>query len=252
MKGIVYYTHHYLPENIMEAVQDTIRSSGLPVVSVSLRPMDFGKNVVLDLKPGVMTMFKQILAGLEASKADTIFLAEHDIFYHSSHFDFNPPKKDTYYYNANVWRWDYPKDRFITYDHLTSLSGLCADRELLLNHYQKRLEKIAEKGWEDGRDPNWARKIGYEPGKKRRRGGFLDEPTAEWRSEYPNIDIRHKRTITPPKVTLDSFRHPPTGWRETTSDRIEGWESYDFSLEGDIDGLRCRRVGQITFWDATL
>jgi len=223
-KSIVYYTDCRLPEPIMLAVQNTIRASGLPIISVSLKPIDFGDNIVLEAKPSVVTMFNQILAGLEKSEADTVFFCEHDCLYNESHFDFNPPRRDTYYYNTNVWRWDYPKDRLITYDHLISLSGLCADRKLLINHYFLRLQKIVEKGWEDGRDPNWARKIGYEPGKKRRRGGFMDEETAEWRSAYPNIDIRHKRTITPPKVTLESFRHQPTGWKEREWKQIDGWD----------------------------
>jgi hypothetical protein len=70
--------------------------------------------------------------------------------------------------------------------------------------------------------------MGYEPGKKRRRGGFMDEEISFWQSPYPLIDIRHKRTLTPPKVTLDSFRHPPKRWEETTFERIQGWEPCDF------------------------
>jgi hypothetical protein len=252
VKGLVYYTDNRLPEPIFSAVQREVLKSNLPIISVSLKPIDFGINIVLDLKPSVISMFKQILKGLESSSSDMIFLVEHDVLYHSSHFSFKPPRRDTYYYNTNVWRWKYPHDYLITYDHLISLSGLCADRDLLINHYTKRLEIIEKNGWEDGRDPNWARKIGYEPGKKRRRGGFMDEPIDEWKSAFPNIDIRHKRTITPPKVTLDSFRHLPTGWKESRFDQIKGWECFDFSLKGGINGLKCKKMGQITFWDATI
>ena len=208
----------------MKAVQERIAESNLPIIAVSLKPVKFGHiNIVWPANPSVMAMFKQITIGLELSRAKYVFLAEHDVLYHNSHWKFTPPRDDTYYYNVNVWRWDYPKDRFITYDGLRSLSGLCANRELLLNHYRKRLEVIKKNGFEDGRDPNWARKMGYEPGKSRKRGGFMDEPIEEWRSEFPNIDIRHRRTITPPKVTLDSFRHKPEGWLETTMAGIEGW-----------------------------
>jgi hypothetical protein len=230
MREIIYYTNNLLAENIMITVQGQILKSDLPVLSVSLKSIDFGNNVVVDAEPGVITMFKQILTGLEVSKADTVFLAEHDVLYHPSHFSFAPIRDNIYYYNTNVWRWDYPKDRLITYDHLAQLSGLCASRKLLLNHYFLRLQKIEEKEFEDGRDPNWARKMGYEPGKAKRRGGFLDEETAEWQSAYPNIDIRHKGTVTPPKVSLNSFRHQPTGWRETTLDKVEGWDGWNFQF----------------------
>ena len=227
MKGAIYYTHNVLDGHvIMSMCQEQIKKSFTgEIISVSLKPINFGKNIVLPLTSSVMTMFNQILTGLEHSTADIIFLLEHDVLYHKSHFDFVPPRDDTYYYNTNVWRWKYPTDYFITYDNLASLSGLCANRKLLLNHYRKRLELISDRGWEDGRDPGWARKIGYEPGKAKRRGGFMDENREEWRSEYPNIDIRHKRCLTPPKVTLDSFKHPPTNWQETTFENIKGWNS---------------------------
>jgi hypothetical protein len=81
---------------------------------------------------------------------------------------------------------------------------------------------------EDGRDPSWARRMGYEPGKKKRRGGFLDEPADYWKSEYPLIDIRHSGTLTPAKVNLNSFKHKPTGWKEATMDEIKGWNLKEF------------------------
>jgi len=214
MKGIIYYTHNQCEENIFKAVQKTILDSELPRVSCSLKPIEFGDNVVLDLEPGVVTMTKQILTALEKSQEKYVFFCEHDVLYHKSHFDFTPPRDDTYYYNENVWRWDYPNDRFIGYDGLKSLSGMCCNRELAINHYRTKLELIEKNGWEEGRDPYWMRRIGYEPGKEKRRGGFLDEKKDVWKSEYPLIDIRHRGTITKPKVTLDSFKSQPTGWKE--------------------------------------
>lgn len=224
-KGAIYYTHKQYPNKEMFlAVQKTIMESGLPIVSVSLGPVNIGKNIVLDMVPGVITMTKQILIALENSESKYIFFCEHDVFYHPSHFKFTPPRDDTYYYNTNVWRWDFPKDRLITYDGLKSLSGMCCNRELALNHYKKKLELIKEMGWEDGRDPYWARRIGYEPGKSKKRGGFMDEKTDTWHSKYPLIDVRYRGTITKPKVTLDSFKHQPTGWKEIKFNQLKGWE----------------------------
>ena len=218
MKGIIYYTDNRLKEPIYSAVQKQLLSIGLPIVSVSLKPIEFGKNIVLNLEPGIITMTRQILTALEASESDMIFFAEHDVLYHSSHFDFTP--KDLFFYNTNVWRWDYPFNRLITYDHLKSLSGLCAKRELLINHYRKRLEFIKERGWNDtSQEPIWIRKIGHEPGKSRSK---LFERTEEWKSEYPNIDIRHRGTITRRKCRLVDFKHPPVNWKKSTLN-ILGW-----------------------------
>lgn len=222
-KGIIYYTDSRLNGLIYLMVQESILESGLPIVSCSLKPIDFGKNIVVDSEPSMMTLFRQILKALENSNSDYIFFCEHDVLYHKSHFDFTPSRDDTYYYNTNVWRWDYPKDRFISYDGLKSLSGMCCNRELAINHYRKRLDYIERMKYKDGRDPDWARKMGYEPGKSLKRGGFLEETTENWRSEFPIIDIRHKGVLTPKKVTLDSFKHLPIGWKETRLTEIPYW-----------------------------
>lgn len=230
-KEIIYYTHNKCEPNIFKAAQKTILQASLPIVSVSLKPINFGRNFTVDLEPGVLTMTRQILYALEEATAKYVFFCEHDVLYHPSHFEFTPPEDDVYYYNQNVWRWDFPNDRLIGYDGLSSLSGMCCNRELALKHYQERIALIEEKGWDNGRDPKWARVIGYEPGKEKRRGGFKNEKKEYWRSKYPLIDIRHDGTITKPKVTLDSFKHQPTGWKEIKLNQLNGWEMADINIQ---------------------
>ena len=227
IKSICFYTHNICDPGIFKASQETIRRSALPIVSVSLKPLgNMGKNIVLDLTPGVITYTKQILTALENTESKYVFFTEHDVLYSLDHFDFVPPTEDTYYFNENVLRWDFPKDRLIGYNGLRSLSGMCCNRELALNYYRTKLELIKRKGWEEGRDPRWMRVIGYEPGKSRRRGGFLDEKVDSWRSKFPLIDIRHGKTVTKPKVHLSSFRHKPQNWKEIKLSEVDGW-SFD-------------------------
>jgi len=227
MKSIIYYTDNSVADPIFSIVQKQILKANLPVLSVSLSPIRFGKNIVLHLPANIVSMIKQIIKGLEESTSTYVFFCEHDVLYPVSHFDFTPLTDTIFYYNANVWRWNYPTNVAITYDRLISLSGLCVNRELALLHYRKRLKKIEEMHWDlDTRkhEPAWARKWGYEPGtKKIRRGGFSDDDFETWSSLYPIIDIRHGKTFSPPKVTLESFKHLPTGWREASLDTLEGW-----------------------------
>lgn len=236
-KGIIYYTDNRLDEPIFSAVQKQLLKSGLPIVSCSLKPMAFGTNVVLDLSPGPTTMFEQILAALKASEAESVFFCEHDVLYHPTHFDFTPPKKDVFYYNTNVWRWDWGGNRVITFDNFQSVSGLCVNREKAIENYEKRLKIIYEKGYDrlpTRGNPDWARKMGYEPGKPKRIGGFSDESMGYWRSAYPNIDIRHQKTMTPRKMTLESFVHKPVGWREAMIDELPGWNLRMSNILNDI------------------
>lgn len=225
-KGIIYYTNNRLDEPIFSTVQKQIANSGLPIVSVSHTPLNFGKNFVLNEPSGIVTMIKQIEFALRKSDVDYVFFCEHDVLYPNSHFEFTPTRDDMFYYNSHVYRWDYPKDRLITYHRLISLSGLCVNRKFAHDHYKKRLTKMYENEFDKdtSREPLWARKWGYEPGtKKIRRGGFSDDDFETWESRLPIIDIRHKKTFSPPKTKLDDFTHLPENWNEITRDEVPGW-----------------------------
>lgn len=162
---------------------------------------------------------------LEESKEESVFFCEHDILYHTSHFDFIPPRDDTFYYNSNVWKWEYGKTRVITYDHQASVSGLCVNRKLALEFYQNRLRLIYKEGYDKlptWGNPTWARGLGYEPGG--RTNGIESAVAGEWRSEFPLIDIRHGHNMTPKKMEEDGFRNKPTGWKEDSIENLPGWD----------------------------
>jgi hypothetical protein len=203
-----------------------ILESGLPITSVSLKAIQFGKNIVVEGERSYPTMVKQILTALENSRDDYVFFTEHDVLYPKCHFDFTPPKDNIFYYNSNIWRWRCWDDKAITYDRLLSLSCLCVNRKFALEHYKFRQKKVLELGLDEfrSREPRWARRWGYEPGtKKIKRGGFNDDDFETWSSEYPIVDIRHTKTFSRPKVTLEEFTHPPTNWRVIPIEEIPGW-----------------------------
>lgn len=219
MKGIIYYSSNRIKEPIRVGVLRELEKSGLPIT----------KNTTVVGTVGALSMFHQILDCLERAKEKYVFFCEHDVLYHQSHFDFTPPRDDTYYYNTNVWRWAYGRDgegrKIVTYDNLVSVSGLCVNRELARDFYKNRLKIIYNNGWDalpTFGNPQWARELGYEPGKK---NTYEERPKSEeWRSEYPNIDIRHTRSMTIPHLETKEFVHQPTNWKEDIIDNIPGWD----------------------------
>src|SRR3990167_6686424 len=115
--GGIYYTDNSLDPLIMGVCQDQLRRAfdESKIVSVSLEPMDFGKNIVLENRvKSYPTMTEQILMALENSVADYIFFLEHDMLYHESHFNFIPPRNDLYFYNVQNWRWRWGTDVVVT------------------------------------------------------------------------------------------------------------------------------------------
>lgn len=225
VKNIIYYTDNRLSEPLYSTVQKRILESGLPVVSASLKPIEFGRNEVVWGQPNYPTMVEEILSCLRRSPGKYVFFCEHDVLYPPSHFDFTPPRDDVYYYNRHVWRWFYGSDKAVRYERMLPLSCLCCSRELALKHYSLRFDLIrANLAAFNSREPGLARTWGYEPGtKKKRRGGLTDDDFETWYSAEPVIDVRHKGTYSPPKVTLDSFKHAPVNWQETSIDQLTYW-----------------------------
>jgi hypothetical protein len=214
-KGIVYYTDNRLDPKIMVAVQEQLKKIGLPITSVSLKPLDFGENIVLPLERGHLTMFKQILAGLEASKADIVYFCEHDVLYHPSHFEFTPPRKDVYYYNENTWKVDKETGRALFY-YCKQTSGLCTYRDLAIQHYKERIKRVEAEG-------RFPRRMGFEPGTHSPPNGVDHYKAEAYWSEVPNVDIRHEGNLTANRWSQDQFRSQRScrGWTE--GDSVPCW-----------------------------
>jgi hypothetical protein len=227
-KCAIYYSDNRAKQFILDRCKDEIRKNcPYPVVSVTLKPTDLGTNIVLEgYVRSYPTMVKQIVVALENSKEDVVYFLENDVLYTKSHFDFTPPREDIYYYNVNNYRWYIKEDFAITYGGLHSLSALCCYRKTALEHFRKRLAWIEETGMDKirSREPRWGRKFGYEPGtKEKRKGGFSDEKFEVWRSELPNIDLRHRHCFSAPKTHKEDFKHIPKDFKEVPLKDIPHW-----------------------------
>lgn len=213
-KGIVYYTDNRCQERIMSAVRNRLNwcKINYPLVSVSQYPMDFGHNVVIPCKPSILSMFKQILEGLHILTTDFVFLTEHDVLYHPCHFDFEPRTDDTYYYNTNVWTLNSETGEALHYDGMRKTSCLVANRELLIDHYTKKIAYVEKHGF--------SYRLGFEPGKRN-----IDAHGFEtYNSAVPNIDIKHGNNIMPWRGKLSQYRNRrrlESSWQ--LSDSIPYW-----------------------------
>jgi len=218
MVEILYYSHNQLDgTEVNNWCRETILAANLPIISVTQKPTDFGKNILFERRGKSHSfLYRQILIGLEASEAEYLFFCEHDVLYHPSHFEFRPPRDDVYFYNNNVYKYRLADRKIITYD-CGWLSQLCASRELLLRHYKKRLDLIKA----------GHRAYGYEPGsgqsKKIDNVGF-----ERWNSQFPNIDIRHGGNWTGVnRMNPDEFKNKDNcrNWRELTVGELPGWDA---------------------------
>jgi glycosyltransferase involved in cell wall biosynthesis len=240
-KGLVYYSDCRPDSAILETVRrqlDRVRPG--PIYSVTLAQVslpDGWKGHVLEAERSYLSMFRQILAGLEALETEYVFLVEHDCLYPEEHFAFTPPTRDRVYYNQHVWKVDADIGRALHY-RCSQTSGLCADRQLLIEHYRRRVGMVEQSGF--------SRAMGFEPGTHNRAERVDDLTSETWMSSVPIVDIRHGKNLTASRWTKGEFRnqHFTEGWTEGTG--VPGWgETFgrfnDF-LQGVKDGAVLQAV----------
>jgi hypothetical protein len=216
-KGLVYYTDNTLEEKIFLACQKQLLKCmdvhHFPIYSISQKPIDFGINIVMDLERSVLSMFKQILKGIEECKTDVIFLIENDLLYHPSHFDFTPERGDHFYYNRNMWHVSSVDGKAVYYLH-NDPSNMCAHRDLLLKHYSKVVAMVEKDGWRS--------RYGFSPPKGLPKDQAVGHYTT-YMSEVPNIDIRHPGAFTRQRMDKSQFRSENSCREWTESDGVPGW-----------------------------
>ena len=171
-KVIVYFTDSRLEEGLDEAVRKQIlrAANGIPIISVTQKPIDFGRNICVGVKPrNFLNLYRQLLTGIKATEKDSIvFTCEHDVFYHASHFAFTPPRKEKIYYNLNRFYWMRNKDFYISTIGKRALSQGVGHRDVFLAHAKEQVI---------------TREIGA--------ASPCVGPFKNFESKCPNIDIRH-------------------------------------------------------------
>jgi len=189
-REIIYYTDNVPSKSFLSIIQRQIlRACGdIPIISVSQKPIEFGRNIVMaGIGRSNLSIYRQILAGLEASDADIVNFVEHDVIYHPDHFGFVPPDNTAFWYNSNVWKVR-ASDGQAVYYRTSGLSLMVCYRDIAIPHYRERVEKQKA-----GTLP---RQTGHEPGHHLAPRGLGTIPAKFFMSEHPCIDIRHKKNKT--------------------------------------------------------
>lgn len=100
MKTVVYYTSNredpVFEERIQQNLYDNIK--GVPLISVSQKPIDFGKNICVgDVGTSNLNVFRQIQIGVRTAETKFICLAEADYLHPKEYFEYEPEVDDIFY-----------------------------------------------------------------------------------------------------------------------------------------------------------
>jgi len=118
---IIYYTSNRENPEFEGKIQDNIikNCGGLPIISVSHKPIDFGTNICVGEKPlSYSNVLRQTLIGLKAAKTEFCIGTEDDCLYPPKYFQFTPPTKDNVYRYTNIVVNFDGRDRFWKKDYV--------------------------------------------------------------------------------------------------------------------------------------
>lgn len=221
MITVLYYSSNKVAEDIQRVVLNNIRGMKNPVVSVTQKPVDLGKNICIgEVGSSWLNLYKQLKIAAEAAETEYVAMAEDDCLYTQEHYDWIPPRNDTFYYNENVWfvQWggNHPELNGMYSNYWTdrkALSQLVCSRDILLKDIELKLkflegdipiETIGEPGISRlmqaralANKKGHGHSLGMTLGEMAER---LDATKAEtFRTTLPNLDIKGGWNFTGPK-----------------------------------------------------
>ena len=184
---VIYYTANRAPEEFARRVREHLlwASAGIPIISVSQKPIDFGGNIhAKGLVPSFYNVYRQILMGAERAKTEFVACAEDDTLYVPEYFNYKPPT-NAFYYNRNCWHLR-PKGFF--YRRNVLMSQCVAPTELMVDALRRRFEKFKETDFIPG-------EFG-EPGRWEVKLGLPQVEMGQFHVEPCTITIRHRASLS--------------------------------------------------------
>ena len=217
-KTIIYLTDNVLDEKINTLCRRNILESigGLPLISVSHKPIDFGTNICVGvIKRSSLTINLQMMKALERVETEFIAIAEHDCLYTKEHFEFTPPDNN-FWYNENVWVLQSIANQqyggmFSTFKDRKANSQLICNTQEMIKATQDRIDMMSDPAWLE-RYPTGrigeAGAIKYKHAMRLAIGKSIEHVREKlkvyitkyegknWNTKIPNIDIRHDNNYT--------------------------------------------------------
>lgn len=145
---VVYYTANHLKTNFFEKTKSCLLEAvdDYPLITVSHKPLDFGQNIVVtNLDRSYLSLYKQILIGIQAANTEFVALAEDDVLYHKDHFSRYRPSKGVFGYNLNKWSiYTWSKTPIFSHKHRRTNLSLICHREDLIEALKERLLVVEE------------------------------------------------------------------------------------------------------------
>jgi hypothetical protein len=206
-RTIIYFTDNSLDEKLAEVCRKQLLKSadGIPIISVSQKPLDFGKNICVgDIGRSHLSLFKQLTTGIMYATTPVVVIAEHDCLYTPEHIKWGLPALDVFYYNNNQWFAQYGGDRNGLYTHMRRrvLSQLLVGRDIARRALMERIELLEAgytliKGAAGACEPGCLDDQAFlAPANKDLGKDIMKWKAERFSTKLPNLDIRHGKNFS--------------------------------------------------------
>lgn len=181
---IIYYTSNREDPGFEGRVIENLLSvsKGLPIISVSQKPLDLGKNICVgDVGTSGFNMFRQVQIALEIATTPYVISAEADCIYPPDYFEFVPPELDRCYRDSNLYVMPDARDYYFH-----KVEGATHAQIVGREYYKQTLEKLFEGA------PKWSIEEKNFP-KERTRQNDVFGKIYYWKTENPVFQIKTHR-----------------------------------------------------------
>lgn len=186
---VVFYTANVISNYFMDAVKINLMKAtdGLPIISVSHKPLDLGLNIVVDLPRHHLSIYKQALIGAKAAQTPFIALCEDDVLYSPEHFKRRPSPGKFAYNVANWGVYTWMKEPIYSWKGRRALLACICERDLFIEAMEERFARYPN---DDADLSLWA-----EPGKYERQLGVTVRETEKFWTNPPNVVFSHEQAL---------------------------------------------------------
>lgn len=186
---LLYYSACLVEERFANNIRRHLLSlfpASIPIISVTHKPMDFGKNIPVEgFEVSIYNIYKQILLGAEAAETPYVACCEDDAMYNLGHFSYRPPL-DTFAYNMNRW---VVNPSIFFHRNRANMSMCMAPRDHLVATLRRRFEKFPTLLQRD-------QLVGFgEPGRSEFKLGLPPVKMALFNSEQPTLVFNHRPSV---------------------------------------------------------
>jgi len=188
---VIYYTSNSIKPHFYNNTKKYLleATKGLPIITVSQKPVDFGENIVVgDIGVSHINIYRQALLGAKTAKTKYIGMAEDDVLYSPYHFSAYKPRDGFFSYDMNMWciyTWTQPP--MFSYKGRINMYSLMCERDLFIEAMEERFAKYPDNQPEH----YWA-----EPGKYENSLGVTVRKQTEYWANTSSVAFSHKEALS--------------------------------------------------------